>query len=186
MSGLESYYNQEQDTYLIEIRLRNFHQLFNSLDPSPFLEKDLDEEAENYIIQSVQEFPLKTPLKLVFYLPQGEQEEAKQVIAEAIHNYFSYRREGAIKDLRHILQQGRASLVIGSIFLIICISLSGLVSLLHIGTVVNIIKEGLLILGWVAMWRPLQIFLYDWLPIYRKRQMFDKLSTIPIEIQPID
>jgi hypothetical protein len=45
---LNSYYKNEGDTYLIEIRLSNVSQIFNSFDPSPFLEKDLDEDAESY------------------------------------------------------------------------------------------------------------------------------------------
>jgi hypothetical protein len=58
--------------------------------------------------------------------------------------------------------------------------------LLNNVTIVNILKEGLLIVGWVAMWRPLEIFLYDWFPIYQRQQMFDKLSQIPIDIRTTD
>jgi hypothetical protein len=54
----------------IEIRLRRLQQLFNSLDPSPFHERDLDQEAEDYIVESADEFPLQTPLHLVVYLPR--------------------------------------------------------------------------------------------------------------------
>lgn len=186
MSGLESYYQKEGDTYLIEIRLKSFHQLFNSFDPSPFLEKDLDNEAENYIVQSAKEFPLNSRLKLVFYVPKTDREEAEKLIPEAIHNYFNYRSDGSAKDLRHKIAQGRTSLIAGSIFLTICISISSLIGLLNNVTIVNILKEGLLILGWVAMWRPLEIFLYDWFPIYQRQQMFDKLSQIPIDIRTTD
>jgi hypothetical protein len=98
MSGLESYYQKEGDTYLIEIRLKSFHQLFNSFDPSPFLEKDLDNEAEKYIVQSAKKFPLKSRLKLVFYVPKTDREEAEKLIPEAIHNYFNYRSDGAVNN----------------------------------------------------------------------------------------
>jgi hypothetical protein len=36
--------------------------------------------------------------------------------------------------------------------------------------------------GWVAMWRPLEIFLYDWWPIVAERKLFDRLSTMPVRI----
>ncbi len=68
VNKLQSYYREEEGTYLIEIKLNQLQQVFNSLDPSPFLDRDLDDNAENYIINSVDEFPLNTPLKLVFYL----------------------------------------------------------------------------------------------------------------------
>ena len=38
-------YRCEGDTYLIEIRLRELRQLFNTLDPAPFHEKDLEPAA---------------------------------------------------------------------------------------------------------------------------------------------
>ena len=47
----------------------------------------------------------------------------------------------------------------------------------------SIIQEGLIILGWVAMWRPLDIYLYRWWPIYRLGKIYEKLSTMPVEIR---
>lgn len=62
-------YRREGDAYLVEVHLRELRALFNSLDPAPFLDKDLDDEAEQYIVGAVEEFPLGTPLKLVFHVP---------------------------------------------------------------------------------------------------------------------
>ena len=47
----------------------------------------------------------------------------------------------------------------------------------------HILKEGLLIVGWVAMWRPLEIFLYDWWPIRRFALLYEKLSITPVNLQ---
>ena len=47
----------------------------------------------------------------------------------------------------------------------------------------EIIREGLLIVGWVAMWRPLEVFLYDWWPIRAEAHLFDRLSTMPVRIE---
>lgn len=183
MKDLDSYYKNDGKTYLIEIRIGDIRQLFNSLDPSPFLEKDLDEDAESYIVHSVSEFSLQTPLKLVFYLPKEAQDEAIEVLPEAIHNYFNYRKWNTARELRQILRQGRISLVIGLLFLGVCISMSRLISLFSDNMVANILTEGLLIVGWVAMWRPLEIFLYDWWPIRHTQDVFEKLSSIAIDIQ---
>jgi hypothetical protein len=180
---LDSYYRNENGTYLIEIRLSNISQIFNSFDPSPFLEKDLDDDAESYIVQSVSEFSLKTPLKLVFYVPKQVGEEDIQILPEAIHNYFDYRKHNAARELRQTFRQGRVSLIIGLMFLGFCVTISKLITLFSDDTFANILTEGLLIVGWVAMWRPLEIFLYDWWPIHRTQQVFDKLSSITIDIR---
>jgi hypothetical protein len=41
----------------------------------------------------------------------------------------------------------------------------------------------MLIAGWVAMWRPLQIFLYDWWPLRRRNRVFGKLSAMPVLVR---
>jgi hypothetical protein len=56
----------------IEIRLGRPQQLFNSFDPSPFHERDLDEDAEAYIVDSVDEFPLQKRLRLIIHLPADQ------------------------------------------------------------------------------------------------------------------
>ena len=51
----------------IELRVNYPQQLFNSLDPSPFYERDLDQDAEEYIVDSADEYPLNRPLRLAIY-----------------------------------------------------------------------------------------------------------------------
>jgi hypothetical protein len=180
---MKKYYNSEGNTYLVEVKLNNIGQLFNSFDPSPFIEKDLDDEVESYIVQSAKEFSLSTPLKLVFYLPFFRQDEAKQILPEAIHHYFDYRKQNAEKELRTILRQGRTSLVIGLVFLFACISINELTNWLANGPLTHIFHEGLAIIGWVAMWRPVEIFLYDWRSLNNNKKLYDKLSQISIEVR---
>jgi hypothetical protein len=185
MRDVAERYREEDGFRLIEINLPRIQQLFNSLDPSPFHEKDLDADAEDYIIGAVREFPLATPLKLVLHMPEIEAAVAKAMDLEtAIHRYFSYRRDSAGRDLRFLLRQGRLSLVIGLGFLAICLSLRALLLSSAPGAVRSIVAEGLMIAGWVAMWRPIQTFLYDWWPVQRLGRIFEKLSAMTVEIRP--
>ncbi len=94
-------YRREGETSLIEIKLNSIQQLFNSLDPSPFHEKDLDADAEDYIVGAAREFATHAPLKLVLHLPADHAAQAETAgLAEAIHNYFAYRRDMTLRDLR--------------------------------------------------------------------------------------
>lgn len=180
---MKKYYNSEDNTYLVEVKLSSIGQLFNSFDPSPFIEKDLDDEVESYIFQSVREFALNTPLKLVFYLSVSEQDEAKQILPEAIHHYFDYRKQNVEKELRTILRQGRNSLIVGLMFFLTCISINELMNWLANGPLTHIFHEGLAIIGWVAMWRPVETFLYDWRSLNNNKKLYDKLSQIKIEVR---
>jgi hypothetical protein len=46
----------------------------------------------------------------------------------------------------------------------------------------EILKESLLIGGWVAMWKPMEVFLYDWLPIQAEATLAGRLSVMPVRI----
>ena len=78
----------------------------------------------------------------------------------------------------------RKSLVIGLTFLFTCIVLRELAFSSEKDTFHKIVAEGLLISGWVAMWKPLEVFLYDWWPLKRNCSLYDKLSRLPVEIRP--
>jgi hypothetical protein len=177
-------YAREGGTVLVELRLSTLQQLFNSLDPAPFHAKDLDHDAEEYIIGSVDEFALPTPLRLVVHLPPDQIPLAERAgIGDAIHSYFAYRGDMARRRLRFQLREGRIALAIGLLFLTVCMSLRELAIALGPGTVSQIAVEGLLIAGWVAMWRPIQIFLYEWWPLRHSCRIYDKLADIPVEVR---
>ena len=48
----------------------------------------------------------------------------------------------------------------------------------------GVARESLLIGGWVAMWRPLEVFLYDWWPIRAEARLFDRLSAMIVRVGP--
>ena len=169
----------------IEISVSRLQQLFNSLDPSPFHERDLDRNAEEYILGSAEELPLKNALRLVIHLPADQFPAADATdLGKAIHNYFSYQEIQTRRRLRLLFRDGRVALIVGLSFLFVCIVVREVAFSFGTGTASEIVAEGMLIIGWVAMWRPLEIFLYDWWPIRRRCRVFAKLSTIPVDIQP--
>jgi hypothetical protein len=185
MPAAQAHDNKKESFSLVEIKLNEIRQLFNSLDPAPFRQKDLEAGAEDYIVDSVQELPLDTPVKLLLHLPVAScTDETAHNAASAIHNYFAYRADITSKELRFTLQQGRIALVIGLVFLLACLSAQHLIATMgKAGLFWLFIQEGVLISGWVAMWRPIDVFLYAWWPIRRRRRIYQKLATMPIEIR---
>lgn len=183
MTAPLSRYRRAGGANLIEITLGSVEQLFNTLDPSPFYEKDLDADAEDYIVGAARELPAHEPFKLILYLPPDRPERpAGNDIAVSIRNYFDYRCQTAARDLRLLFRQGRTALAIGLTFLVGCHLLRELLVVTH-GTIERIFAESLLIAGWVAMWRPLEIFLYDWWPLRRIGRTYAKLASMDIEVR---
>ena len=82
-----------------------------------------------------------------------------------------------------LLGRGLISFVIGLVFLFACLSLRQLFDALGEYASATVFSEGLLILGWVAMWRPVQISLYDWWPKFGKRCLFARIAGMAVEIR---
>ena len=168
--------------HTISLKLRDTNQLFNSMDPSPFIEKDLDDDAEEFIVSWAQEFPPNAPIKLRIHLEQWPAEDPKELIRTAVHNHFAHRAKITDLEFKRLLRQGRTSLFIGLLFLAACLFLSKMLLGHEAGTWAAVVRESLTIAGWVAMWRPMQIYLYDWWPLLQLRRVFTKLSHMPVEL----
>jgi len=168
--------------HTISLKLRDTNQLFNSMDPSPFIEKDLDDDAEEFIVSWAQEFSPGSPIKLRIYLDQWPAEDPKELIRTAVHNHFAHRAKITDLEFKRLLKQGRTSLIIGLLFLAACLLLSKILVGHEEGTWAAVVRESLTIAGWVAMWRPMQIYLYDWWPMLQLRRTFTKLSHMPVEL----
>ena len=166
----------------ISLKVHDVSQLFNSMDPSPFLEKDLDDDAEDFIVSWAREFPVDEPLKLSIHLEHWPTENPESMIEQAVHNYFAHRAERTNLEFRALMKQGRLSLLIGLCSLAFCLGLSKILLGAESGTWPSILREGLTIAGWVAMWRPMEIYLYDWWPVRRRSRIYTKLSQVPIEV----
>lgn len=181
---LSPFYNLEGDHYLIEIKLGDIRQLFNSLDPSPFIEKDLDEDAEAYIAETARDLPPRAGVKLVVYLPPEQAAAQRDTLGEAVRHYFDYRHTALGRELRQKMQNGRKSLAVGLTVLFVSIAGYKAVGTLGGDNVWwEILAEGLMIGGWVAMWRPIETFLYDWWPIDKNRKLYDKLRAMEVEVR---
>jgi hypothetical protein len=166
----------------IELNLQNVGQLFNTMDPSPFHEKDLDHDAEEFIENWALEFPAKEPVALIVHLEEFPEKESPQpLIEQAVHNYFAYRGRMKRLEFQRLLSDGWKSLLIGLVFLGTCLAISQLVIGPHPGALPNMLRESLTIGGWVAMWRPLEIYLYEWWPLRRRGKIYDKLGIMPVE-----
>ena len=172
---------------LIEIRVNDIAQLFHTLDPFPFREKDLADEAEDYIVSWAREMPGNRPFKIVVHIPDNEsQKRASRDLVEAFNRYFAGRAVVVQRDLNELFRIGRRSLAIGASILVACFLLAHLAgSYLTETAFKRLAEESFLILGWVANWRPLEIFLYDWWPLAHRRDLYYRLSVATVEIKAI-
>ena len=167
----------------LQLKVNVTDQLFNSLDPAPFFTQELDPSAEQYIEKWASKFPAHSQLHLSIHCktaPARGQHGSR--IAHAVCRHFNYRAQATRNDLKDLLWQGRLSLLIGCAFVALCILLADLLRTQGTTPLHSVLREGLTIIGWVALWRPTQIFLYDWWPVWRRMQVLKNLARMRVEL----
>ena len=171
--------------HLIELRVNRIAQLFHTLDPFPFRERDLDKEVEEFIVGWARELSADGTVRIVIHCPEAEaQTKATQELSEAFHRHFSEQTGTLQREIKELFRIGRRSLGIGITILIVCLVSAHLAGGYLIDSPIRrLVEESFLILGWVANWRPLEIFLYDWLPLARRRDLYRRLSTATVELK---
>jgi hypothetical protein len=172
---------------LIELRLGSVDQLFDPFDPFPIPTRDLAKSAEEFIVGWARDLPGDSELAIRFYLPEDAAAEVNaEDLAGAISAHFRYRADRKRGDMREQFTIARMSLVVGLAVLGACMGLRQVLrDFLPEGALAGFFAEGLVILGWVANWRPIEILLYDWWPLGRVRRLFLRLSECPVEVRAI-
>ncbi len=165
----------------IEVRLGSSAQLFNSMDPSPFHERDLDRDAEAFIVGWARELPRESRLRILVTLRSAEDEALPSRVRDSVRNYFGARETALRRELRLLLEEGRMTLAIGLAFLGAVLTLARLVPVDAAWG--GIVREGLTICGWVGMWRPIEIHLYRWWPLRREARLHRRLAEAEVEVR---
>lgn len=169
---------------VIELQLETVSGLFDPFDPFPLPSRDLSRSAEEFIVGWARDFPDRAPIRILIHLRSHDiGARGTADLRLALTNHFSQKVRMLAGDLSEMFRRGRLSLLIGTLVLAGCI-LGGraLAALFDREPISGIVSEGALILGWVANWRPMEIFLYDWWPIVARRRLYERLARAEIEL----
>ncbi|MEO6002657.1 MAG: hypothetical protein ABIZ04_18100 [Opitutus sp.] len=166
----------------ISLKLRELNQLFNSMDASPFLDRDLDDDAEEFIVSSARELHGSNSFELVVHLGTTPESQRAAETESAVQHYFAARAELKHREFRRLLRRGHTVLLVGLLFLVSCLLLSEVATKFIHNQAGPILHEGLMIVGWVAMWRPLEIYLYDWWPLREEWLGLRRLARMRVKL----
>ncbi len=171
---------------IIDLKISSIDQFYNPLDPAPRSEKELNPKVEEYILTPADDLRLRQEWVLAVYLPQNEinphQEEA---LKRSVHTHFIRRADGLKKQARKKTNQIILNTVFGFLFLGLCLTAAyGMTTLSQGSDFYEILGQGLTVVGWVALWNPVEYLLYDrWGP-RKEIAVSKKLGKIDIEIIP--
>ncbi|MBS7539272.1 hypothetical protein [Ancylobacter lacus] len=170
----------------IDLHVDDPRQLLDMLDPFPFRERGLDPELEDYVEERAGDTPPGSALELAIHLPpEAAAGELARSLPEIVSGHFTRRAERASRDLARLFADGRTALAVGLVVLALCLGLGQfLVSLFPNSRLAAVAMEGLVILGWVANWHPMEIFLFEWWPLVKQRRLYRRLAAARVTLTP--
>lgn len=171
-------YNPDTNTITIPIRLDGFDSLFNPIDPSPSPGRDLSKELIDYLEQCSNEIDPEFKVDLVIEVVQDQNnpDREKECIS-SLRNFYGHEifiTENAIKKAR---RSAFKHLVISLACLVVYViseqlPLSGLIA--------DIIKEAILIGGWVFMWESVTHNFIQMEPFFDQIKKFKRIIGAPV------
>ena len=179
-------YRVENGGYCVDIRIRSSRQLFDGRDPAPFRERDLDDRAVEYLVGAVLELPPRAAVKMVFWISDEPAPPLPDAtLIEAVRGHFRYDVERLQRQIGQHFRRAQVALLLGLAVLVLFLTLAELTAGMPVGHARQILREGLVITGWVAIWRPLELLLYDWWPLVEERRLRERLRDAPVEVHHV-
>lgn len=160
------------------MHLRSLGQLYDSLDPAPFREKALDHNAEAWLLEGVAELHGNAPLTIRLVGPVALAAHALTA-GDAIRAHFALLAEQSRRRYRRRRRIYAQMLVVGLLVLTASLFLRSLFDAGGKG-MGQIIAEGLLILGWVALWRPVEVVLFEYWERRDQQRLLERLALAEV------
>jgi hypothetical protein len=165
----------------IAIRLDELDELVDERDPTPSPGKDLNPYVSEFVLSWARELPPDHDLGLRVHVSETVDSERAARAEVALQAAFLAEKGLEERKLHALFREGRVSLAIGLSALAISLVASEFIPAGE--GIWLLVKEGLIVAGWVAMWKPIHLFLYDWWPIRREMRIYQRLSVAPVEVQ---
>lgn len=169
----------------IQIHVKTVQQLFEFKDPSPFWERDLDSSFANYLVSSAYELRRDTTkaFRISIQIDESEKDLSEVNIDTALKSYFNYQIDNKRREFKRTLKTARIFLLVGLLSLSICLVLAQGLTHINSEAIRTSLREGVIIFGWVSLWKPLEVFLFDWYPIYDQIKLYRQLNASEVEVK---
>ena len=142
-------FDEESKAYLIEVSLDNYDDVYDDWDPSPFKKRDIEDEFNDFIVNSSEDIPLNFHTSIVLYLPVSRKDEKKEAaLISAYHNYYGYALERLSKAQYSLHKKNVLYLFLS----IVLLSIGYFYFRGEQNIFFKVLHEGIFIGGWVFLW----------------------------------
>ncbi len=177
---MQARYRREDGEPCIDIKVATIDHLFDRRDPAPFRDRDLDDDLSEYLLDASEDLHKEPRIRVVFWL---EAHCASDEISTAYHAHFQFVLERLARTRKRTRRFGQVAMMIAIAILVASFSLSRVVTQFVGGSLGEGLKEGLVIFSWVVMWRPVELLIFDWIPVRRERAVIRRLVDARVDVR---
>ncbi len=157
----------------------------DSIGPNYDLDDAKVEDWIDTIISSINAYGNKKEYSIVIHAPQSLHSLDINSISAKLQEFHHIHTIELKNELMVMKTQSLDALSKGIPIMIAALSLNYTLERLndHMNYFEFILKESMYIFGWVSMWKPIELLLYDRWPLNRKIKSYDKMLKISISIK---
>ncbi|GAB2831415.1 hypothetical protein ACFQ0P_08475 [Microbacterium insulae] len=147
---------------MIRVHLDDTRELFTAPEPDPFAGRFERESGAEQIVEQAGGRGMAAPLAVHVELDRPPTHPESQV-RDALDAYWRDETSRAKAARRRIWNRGLKELAVGALFLAGCLALSASLAAVTwpADWVGDFVTEGLVIIGWIALWHPVDMLLFE-------------------------
>lgn len=173
-------YDAEDDTYIIDISLENYLEIFNDWDRSPLRKKDMNQELSDYLETAAYQIPLKYNTKIIFGIPVSVKDVKRQQNAvTGLRNNFRYIIHFINRTLSTNNRKSAIYTILGLAFIVLSTIFDQYLP--DDSFFFNILSQGIFVGGWVLLWEAFSLNLFVSYEHRNRRKRFERFLQSKIE-----
>ena len=178
-------YTKENGKIILEVRLSSPDQIFNPYSPVPFIGHELNSATEDYIVETVRDFPDTAAFRIVLCVPAAiAGSPACQALPGAIRDHFRYRMLSLDRRYRQWIRFGTKSFVIALVVLALATYVSHAILEFSETMPAQMVSDGATVVGWVALWAPATVLLLELWPVRETKRLYERIVSMEIVVVP--
>jgi len=164
------------------IRVTSVDDLFAPYDARPVAERPLAEEVRFHLLDAWEHVRTAHPAVLHCYAPASEREQVdEQALTTAVRRDMRAYTHG-LRRAAPLSRRDRIAALVGISIFLLTIVVSTSLEQLTDDVFVAGISQGLVVIGWVALWVPAQRVVVDLVPHYFERSRYAELADIEVRL----
>lgn len=180
---LNRIYSQDpaSGSYVIETSLNGYLDVFNKWDPAPFERRDLDSHLKRFLEECASDIPLRYSVIICFHVPNDKRDQAKEdLICSGIRTYFSLQVHLVKREMQGHNRNAFYYVLTSIVFLLAVFNLE---EVLKGNVLLTILREGLIIGGWVFLWEAMATLTFRKKDLRENRGKYERFRDAEVRFR---